>query len=68
MVIAQELRFDYPKMEVKASLFADTQSEVSSTMEIEGMPDGYTLAAGSSVLTAAGEVAFLKSDKTWNWL
>lgn len=50
------------------TLFADTKSEVTSGMVIEGLPDGVTIDFGSSVITAAGEIAFLKSDGTWNWV
>lgn len=49
-------------------LFADSKDEITPTMQIVGLPDGYTMDFGSSVLTADGEVAFLKSDGTWNWI
>ena len=50
------------------SLFADTKSEVTSEAEILGLPEGITIEQGSSVITASGELAFMKSDGTWNWL
>ena len=53
---------------VTASLFADQKSDVTPNMTIIGMPDNYVLETGSSVLTASGEIAFLKSDGTWNWV
>lgn len=49
-------------------LFADSQDDIKPDMEIINMPEGYELAFGSSVLTAEGDVAYLKSDKTWNWI
>lgn len=52
----------------KVSLFADTKEEVSTATEIVGFPEGATIEMGSSILTASGEVAFMKSDGTWNWL
>lgn len=50
------------------SAFADTKSEVTSSAEIVGLPTGYEPAMGSVIITAAGEIAFLKSDGTWNWV
>ena len=50
------------------SLMADQKSDVSAGMDIKGMLQGYTPDFGSSVLTASGELAFLKSDGTWNWV
>ena len=56
---------------LKVSLFSDTKDEVKddvSEMTIVGFPEGYDIDMGSSVMTAAGEVAFRKSDGTWNWI
>jgi len=50
------------------SLFADTKTEVVPGMHIEDVPDGYVIEAGSTVVTADGELAFMKSDGTWNWV
>lgn len=50
------------------SLFADTASEVSESAQIEGLPTDYTIEAGSDVMTASAELAFRKSDGTWNWV
>ena len=52
----------------EVSLFADTKSEVTDSAEIKGLPAGYVIAQGSSVITASGDVAFMKSDGTWNWV
>lgn len=49
------------------SLFADTKQEVQDGMVIEGLDSSVTLEAGSSVITASKQVAFLKSDGQWQW-
>lgn len=54
-------------MKAKASLFADTKEEVVDGMEVIGLQDGYTLAAGSSCLTADKDFAFLDSEGEWHW-
>lgn len=48
--------------------FADNKADVGGSMSIIGLPEGLTLSMGSAIFTAAGEVAFLKSDGTWNWV
>jgi len=58
---------DYTNKKVVASLMADTKAEVASAT-IVGLPNGFELGFGSSVMTTSGEVAFMKSDGTWNWL
>lgn len=52
----------------RVSLFADTKSEVVPGAQIVGMPVDSTIEMGSSVMTASGELAFMKSDGTWNWV
>lgn len=47
--------------------FADTKEEVA-TGTFVGLPEGATIEMGSSVFTANGELALMKSDGTWNWL
>lgn len=59
---------DPTTMKADASWFADTKSEVQSATKFPGIPDGYSIEMGSSVMTAEGELAFMKSDGTWNWL
>lgn len=54
------------KFEVKA--FADTKEEVTASATFIGLPENGELAPGSTVTTAKGEVAFLKSNGTWNWV
>jgi len=55
-------------MKIVANLYADAKEDVTDNMEVIGIPNGYTLDVESSVMTANGEVAFMKSDGTWNWL
>ena len=52
----------------KVSLFADTKAEMSGTPTIIGLPSDAAIEMGSVCMTASGEVAFMKSDGTWNWL
>lgn len=56
-------------MTAKVELEADDRAEMSgiTTDDIIGYPDGYTMDFMSSVFTTSGEMAFLKSDGTWNW-
>lgn len=49
------------------SLFADTKEEVTNKMDIIGLDSSISLEAGSSVITADKDVAFLASDNTWHW-
>lgn len=53
---------------VIVELFADEKTDVVPGMTIQDLPDNYTIVMGSSVMTAAGEIAFMKSDGTWNWV
>ena len=53
--------------EIEVLLFADTKDEVSSDMNIDGIPKGKVISYGSSLITADGDLAFLKSDGTWNF-
>ena len=55
----------------KISAFADTKAEVQSAdfSDYVGLPsDAEGIEMGSDVMTAAGEMAFMKSDGNWNWL
>lgn len=58
---------DYINNKAVVSLMADTKSDISSDMDVIGLPTGFKIDFGSSVLTTAGELAFMKSDGTWNW-
>ena len=52
----------------KISAFADTKVEVTPSAEFVGLPRGASIEMGSSLITAAGELAFMKSDGNWNWV
>ena len=68
MVKVTEIKLNSTNMTAEVSLFADTKSEVLPNMTIQGMPDGYTIAQGSDVITASAEMAFMKSDGQWSWV
>lgn len=48
--------------------FADTKEEVIPGCTIHCLPTDAVIQPGSSIITADGEVAFYKSDGTWNWV
>lgn len=56
--------------QVVVSLFSDTKEEVAttSTEDIVGFPVGKDIETGSAVITANADIAFMKSDGTWNWI
>ena len=54
--------------QMDVGLFADTKSEVTNDIMPDGMINGYTIMQGSTCITASGEMAFRKSDGTWNWV
>jgi len=51
----------------RISAFADSKSEVTPQAEIIGLPEGANIDMGSSILTADGDLAFMKSTGEWNW-
>ena len=63
----QSIQLNPTTKKANVSLFLDTQADINYT-EIDGVPADYTIEQGSSALTAAGELAFMKSDGTWNWV
>lgn len=67
MIRVEKMTLDPITGTALADLLADSRSEVTSGATIEGLPEGYTLAMGSSVFTTDSEIAFMKSDGTWNW-
>lgn len=67
MIVVQKLKNVTATNDYLISAFADTKEEVDSG-EFIGLPANATIAIGSSVLTADGEVAFMKSDGNWNWV
>lgn len=67
MVKVNSISLNPNKKTATVSLFADQKSDVTNSMEVEGLPKDYNIEFGSSVLTASGELAFMKSDGTWSW-
>ena len=68
MIKVTQIKLNPQDKSADVLLFSDTKSEVTPSAAIIGLPTGYTIAAGSSVLTASGERAYRKSDGTWNWV
>ena len=68
MIRVKSIKLDHINKEAEVSLFSDTKAEVSASSGISGLPEGYAIAQSSSVITASGQVAFMKSDGTWNWV
>ena len=68
MVKVIEIKLNATDMTAEVSLFADTKSEVNPNMQVKGLPEGYTIAQGSDVMTASAEMAFMKSDGQWSWV
>ena len=67
MVKVTDIKLNNIDKTAKISAFADTKNEVASA-EIQGLPSGYTIDAGSTVITASGDLAFMKSNGQWNWV
>ena len=66
MLSVTEIKINPLTDEARVSLFADDKSDVS--LENAQKLVGRDLEMGSSVITADGELAFLKSDGTFNWV
>jgi hypothetical protein len=49
-------------------LFADEKTDIVDGMVVEGLPDDFVIPWGSKAITADGEVGYLKSTGTWNWV
>ena len=66
MLSVTEITINPQTDKARVSLFADTKADVvlADAKELVGRD----LEMGSSVLTAAGEIAFLKSDGTFSWV
>ena len=54
----------------KIVAFSDTKAEVDTTPldEYIGLPSNATIEMSSILITADGDVAFMKSDNEWNWV
>lgn len=49
-------------------LFADTKKEVVEGATIIGLPEDYSIPAGSKITIADGTIGYYKSDNTWSWV
>lgn len=68
MVTVNDITLNPRKKTAKVSLFVDSKSDVTSSMVIDEIPEGYTIGHSSSVITADGDIAFMRSDGAWNWV
>jgi hypothetical protein len=66
MIVVTDIKISPDGAKARVSLFADEQSDVTSEAISEAV--GMEVQPGSSVITADGDIAFMKSDGTWNWL
>lgn len=67
MVHVNMITFNHAAKTAKVSLFADSKSDVTDGMSVDGVPSDYDLEMGSSAMTADKELAFLDSEGTWHW-
>lgn len=67
MVQVTNISFNHDMKTAKVSLFADSKSDITSGMTLNGVPEGYTLEMGSSALTADKDFGFLDSTGQWHW-
>lgn len=69
MIKVEELiNTDSDENSYKIRAFADTKSEVTTGATYVGLPKGATIEMGSTITTASGDIGFMKSDGTWNWV
>ena len=68
MIKLEDVKIDNVRKEMRVSLFADTKTEVVNDPEFDERIPGYKIAMGSDVLTATGDIAFMRSDGGWSWL
>lgn len=61
-----ELKLNPITKTAKGDWFADTKAEVA-TATFSEVPAGYSIEAGSSIITASKELAFMKSNGSWDW-
>lgn len=68
MIKVTEIKLNPASMSANVALFADNKSDVTPNAEIQGLPDGYSIEFGSTVITAQGELAFMQSNGNWSWV
>lgn len=67
MIEVQSMELNPQKKEAKVFLMSDTKDEVTPTAEIVGLPEGYTIAPFSKIMTAAKKVGIMQSNGNWKW-
>ena len=67
MIIVKEIKANTFTKTAECTVYADTKAEVIPGATISNLPDGYTIAAGSQLYTAALDIAVMQSDGTWKW-
>ena len=55
-------------LQYQISAFADEKSDVGPGMVIKNLSSSWVLQPGSSIRTADGDVAYLKSNGKWHWV
>ena len=68
MIKVMSIKANTQEKTAHVELFADTKTEVTDDVAVSEIPVNYDIEMGSAVVTASGDVAFRKSDGTWNWL
>lgn len=66
MLSVSEITISPDDTKAKVQLFADSKEDVTAEAVAEVV--GREVQMGSSCITADGDIAFLKSDGTWNWV
>lgn len=68
MIKVMSITLDAIEKKAHVDLFADTKEEVTSDMTVDQIPEGYEIELGSSCITAAGDLGFMKSTGSWQWV
>lgn len=66
-VVVNSIELNHVNKTAKVGLYADSKSEITDGMTIEGVPAGYTLAMMSTAMTPAKDFAFTDSTGHWTW-
>lgn len=70
MIVAKRINLVENNNEIRkydVDLYADTKSEVTPGASIKGLPTDAQIAEGSTIYTAALDVAVMQSNGTWKW-
>lgn len=70
--VEEKINTDSDENSFRIRAFADTKAEVSTASiedgDYRGLPKSAKIEIGSSMRTADGEFAYMKSDGNWNWI